>query len=151
MNSEPGQQPRGVWAWALYDWANSAFATSVLVAFFPVFFARYWGESLSGQQSTFWLGIGSAIAAIPAAPVFNIERREICFVAMSSSFAGFADPCCRRIWEDNRLTGVLQDMCQFGLIHLLYIFQQDKIFRLNPGASRKVDSGQPATNIYTKH
>ncbi len=64
MNSEPGQQPRGVWAWALYDWANSAFATSVLVAFFPVFFARYWGESLSGQQSTFWLGIGSAIASL---------------------------------------------------------------------------------------
>jgi len=55
---------RGVWAWALYDWANSAFATSVLVAFFPVFFARYWGESLTGQQSTFWLGIGSSIASL---------------------------------------------------------------------------------------
>jgi len=41
-------------------------------------------------------------------------------------------------------------MCQFGLIHLLFIFQQDKIFRLNHGASEKGDSGQLATNNYTK-
>lgn len=53
-----------MWAWAAYDWANSAFATSVLVAFFPVFFARYWGSDLSGQDSTFWLGIGSSVASL---------------------------------------------------------------------------------------
>ena len=30
-----------VFAWALYDWANSAFATTVMVVFFPVFFKQY--------------------------------------------------------------------------------------------------------------
>ncbi|MBZ4659507.1 MAG: transporter [Desulfacinum sp.] len=31
---------RAQWAWCLYDWANSAFATSVLAVFLPVYFAR---------------------------------------------------------------------------------------------------------------
>lgn len=28
------------WAWCLYDWANSAFATSILAVLFPVYFAK---------------------------------------------------------------------------------------------------------------
>jgi UMF1 family MFS transporter len=28
---------RPVLSWALYDWANSAFATTVMAGFFPVF------------------------------------------------------------------------------------------------------------------
>lgn len=56
-----------IWAWALYDWANSAFATTILVAFFPLFFARYWGADLDGQTSTFWLGVGSSVAGLVVA------------------------------------------------------------------------------------
>ncbi len=33
-------QTRAQWAWCLYDWANSAFATSVLAVFLPVYFAK---------------------------------------------------------------------------------------------------------------
>jgi UMF1 family MFS transporter len=33
---------RPVWSWALVDWANSAFATTVMAGFFPVFFKQYW-------------------------------------------------------------------------------------------------------------
>lgn len=58
---------RSVWGWALYDWANSAFATTILVAFFPLFFARYWGADLDDQASTFWLGLGSALAGLVVA------------------------------------------------------------------------------------
>lgn len=58
---------RSVWGWALYDWANSAFATTILVAFFPLFFARYWGADLDDQASTFWLGLGSAVAGLVVA------------------------------------------------------------------------------------
>ncbi len=43
--------------WAFYDWANSAFATTVMVVFFPVFFKQYWSTDVSAQESTFWLGI----------------------------------------------------------------------------------------------
>ena len=60
-------QKKSVWGWALYDWANSAFATTILVAFFPLFFARYWGADLDDQASTFWLGLGSAVAGLVVA------------------------------------------------------------------------------------
>ena len=33
---------RPVIAWALYDWANSAFATTVMAGFFPLFFKQFW-------------------------------------------------------------------------------------------------------------
>ena len=29
-------------AWALCDWANSAFATTVMAGFFPLYFKQYW-------------------------------------------------------------------------------------------------------------
>ena len=37
-----GWLTRPVLGWALYDWANSAFATTVMAGFFPVFFKQYW-------------------------------------------------------------------------------------------------------------
>ncbi|MFO7304965.1 MAG: MFS transporter [Gammaproteobacteria bacterium] len=49
--------------WAFYDWANSAFATTVMVAFFPVFFKQYWSADVSVQESTFWLGITNGAAS----------------------------------------------------------------------------------------
>lgn len=51
-------------SWALYDWANSAFATTVMAGFFPVFFKEFWASDLSVTDSTFWLGIGNATASI---------------------------------------------------------------------------------------
>lgn len=38
---------RQVLAWAAYDWANSAFATTVMAGFFPLFFSDYWGGGQS--------------------------------------------------------------------------------------------------------
>ncbi len=49
--------------WAFYDWANSAFATTVMVVFFPVFFKQYWSTDVSAQESTFWLGIANGGAS----------------------------------------------------------------------------------------
>jgi UMF1 family MFS transporter len=55
---------RQTWAWAFYDWANSAFATVVIAGFFPVFFAQYWGRDLPAAQSTQWLGYTSSAASL---------------------------------------------------------------------------------------
>jgi len=33
---------RSVYSWAMYDWANSAFSTTVMAGFFPLFFKAYW-------------------------------------------------------------------------------------------------------------
>lgn len=59
------QQPRrAVWSWALYDWANSAFATTVIAGFFPIFFKQYWSSQFADTTSTLQLGVGSAVASV---------------------------------------------------------------------------------------
>ena len=54
---------RPVLSWALYDWANSAFATTVMAGFFPLFFKQYWSAGTEATVSTFWLGMGNGIAS----------------------------------------------------------------------------------------
>ncbi|HKS54680.1 MAG TPA: MFS transporter [Steroidobacteraceae bacterium] len=59
-----------VFSWALYDWANSAFATTVMVAFFPVFFKQTLAVGVAPIESTKWLatanGISSLVLALTA-------------------------------------------------------------------------------------
>jgi UMF1 family MFS transporter len=55
---------RPVIAWAFYDWANSAFATTVMAGFFPVFFKQYWNAGVEVTESTFRLGLTNGIAAL---------------------------------------------------------------------------------------
>ncbi|HEV8443942.1 MAG TPA: MFS transporter [Steroidobacteraceae bacterium] len=49
-------------AWAMYDWANSAFATTVMAGFFPVFFQKFWSIDVTPTETTSRLGYGNAIA-----------------------------------------------------------------------------------------
>jgi UMF1 family MFS transporter len=58
---------RPVVAWALYDWANSAFATTVMAGFFPVFFKQYWSVGTEPTLSTFRLGVGNGIGSFAMA------------------------------------------------------------------------------------
>jgi UMF1 family MFS transporter len=44
-------------------WANHAFATTVLVGLFPIFFDKYWAVALSGTRSTFYLGVANSGAS----------------------------------------------------------------------------------------
>ncbi len=55
---------RPVLAWACYDWANSAFACTVMAGFFPVFFKQYWNAGVVATESTFRLGVTSGIASL---------------------------------------------------------------------------------------
>jgi UMF1 family MFS transporter len=55
---------RAQWSWAFYDWANSAFATTVMAGFFPVFFKSYWAGDLSAVESTAQLGIANSLASL---------------------------------------------------------------------------------------
>ncbi|HEX6571320.1 MAG TPA: MFS transporter, partial [Steroidobacteraceae bacterium] len=55
---------RPVVAWAFYDWANSAFACTVMAGFFPVFFKQYWNAGVAATESTFRLGLTSGIASL---------------------------------------------------------------------------------------
>jgi len=51
-------------AWAFYDWANSAFATTVLAGFFPAFFRQFWSTGAESVQTTFRLGMANATAGL---------------------------------------------------------------------------------------
>ena len=53
-----------VLSWALYDWANSAFATTVMAGFFPIFFKQYWSAGADLSTSTFQLGMANSLASI---------------------------------------------------------------------------------------
>jgi MFS transporter, UMF1 family len=44
-------------AWAMYDWANSVFFTTVVAGFFPIFFKEYWSAGASSLESTARLGL----------------------------------------------------------------------------------------------
>jgi len=57
-------QARKKWGWAMYDWANSAFATVVMAGFFPVFFKDYWNAGLDPVDSTFRLGVANSLASL---------------------------------------------------------------------------------------
>jgi UMF1 family MFS transporter len=48
----------------MYDWANSAFATTVMAGFFPIFFKQYWSYGADANMSTAQLGFGNSIASI---------------------------------------------------------------------------------------
>jgi UMF1 family MFS transporter len=54
-------------AWALYDFGNSAFATTVMAGFFPLFFKQFWSAGTDPTESTFRLGVANSGAAIVVA------------------------------------------------------------------------------------
>ena len=79
-------------SWALYDWANSAYATVILAGFFPLFFKQYWSDATDVSTSTFQLGLTNSIAStviVILAPVLgaiadsgNIKKRLLFIFAL---------------------------------------------------------------------
>ena len=63
----PALTRRPVVAWALYDWANSAFATTVMAGFFPVFFKQFWSAGAEVTVSTFRLGLANGLGSLAIA------------------------------------------------------------------------------------
>lgn len=53
-----------IWSWAFYDWANSAFATTVIAGFFPIFFKEYWSAGVPATESTFRLGVANSLSSL---------------------------------------------------------------------------------------
>lgn len=53
-----------MFAWAFYDWANSAFATTVMAGFFPIFFKKYWSIGTDVSTSTMQLGLSNSVAGL---------------------------------------------------------------------------------------
>ncbi len=58
------KEKKAILGWALYDWGNSAFATTVMAGFFPVFFKQYWSHGADVNVSTAQLGLGNSLASL---------------------------------------------------------------------------------------
>jgi MFS transporter, UMF1 family len=60
--------------WALYDWANSAFALSVLAVLFPLVLGNYWGVDDGGVSATIrlgWITFAASLVVFLTAPVLG--------------------------------------------------------------------------------
>ena len=63
-----GLNRRELRAWAMYDWANSSFATTIVTAIFPVYFTAVAAANLPPGEATRRLAATTTIAlAISAA------------------------------------------------------------------------------------
>jgi UMF1 family MFS transporter len=86
-----------VWGWAMYDWANSAFATTVMAGFFPIFFKQFWSADTDINTSTALLGFGNSLAGLfvlLCAPLLGVladrgrvRKKFLIFLAYSGSLA----------------------------------------------------------------
>ncbi len=78
-------------AWALYDWANSAFATTILAAVLPVYYSQVAGRTLASpaQATAYWsatLSISLFLVAVLSpilGTISDIKRGKKKFLAFS--------------------------------------------------------------------
>lgn len=55
---------KSIFGWAMYDWANSAFATTIMAGFFPIFFNEFWSVGVDTTVTTARLGLANSIAGV---------------------------------------------------------------------------------------
>lgn len=55
---------RKILSWALYDWANSACATTIMAAFVPAFLKDYWSVGVDPTLTTARLGVANSATSI---------------------------------------------------------------------------------------
>jgi len=88
-----------VMSWAMYDWANSTFATTIMAGFFPVFFKEFWSHGTDPTLTTARLGsaisIGSFIMAALSPSLGALADKKgykklFCFLFMLLGIAGSA-------------------------------------------------------------
>lgn len=58
---------RAINAWAMYDWGNSAFATTIMAALLPIYYTRVAGSNLPGNMATVYWAYTSSISLLVAA------------------------------------------------------------------------------------
>ncbi len=65
--TDPREYQRRIWAWTMYDWANSAFATTILAAVLPIYFSQVAGSTLptAARATSIWsLGLSVSLLII---------------------------------------------------------------------------------------
>jgi UMF1 family MFS transporter len=66
------QHKRAINAWTMYDWGNSAFATTIMAAVLPIYYAKVAGANLPGNGATVAWAYTTSIALLIAAIISPI-------------------------------------------------------------------------------
>ncbi|NMB60869.1 MAG: MFS transporter [Chloroflexi bacterium] len=61
---EEKTKKKAIWAWTMYDWGNSAFATTIMAAVLPVYYSSVAASTLSPNIATARWGFTTSIAAL---------------------------------------------------------------------------------------
>ncbi|HQL40561.1 MAG TPA: MFS transporter, partial [Anaerolineaceae bacterium] len=64
---EEKQHKRAIRAWTMYDWANSAFATTIMAAVLPVYYSSVAAAGIPAHMATAYWGFTTSISALLAA------------------------------------------------------------------------------------
>jgi UMF1 family MFS transporter len=68
INAWPSHR-KELFAWKMYDWANSAFATTILATILPVYYASVAGKDLPGNTATVYWGYTASLAMLLVAVI----------------------------------------------------------------------------------
>ncbi len=61
---DPKAKRKAQWGWVMYDWANSAFATTIMAAVLPVYYHKVAAANLPGYKATAYWGYTATIALL---------------------------------------------------------------------------------------
>lgn len=83
------EHKRAIAAWTMYDWANSTFATTMMAAVLPIYYASLGSAGDSPAMMTSRWGFTTAIAALIAAVISPILGAVADFRGSKKKFLGF--------------------------------------------------------------
>lgn len=83
-----GLRTREIRAWAMYDWANSAFATTIMAGVFPVFYQRYAAAEFAPNVGTEYWGYTQSAALLIIAVISPILGASADFLGAKKRFLG---------------------------------------------------------------
>ena len=89
LTPEEFQHRRAIRAWTMYDWANSTFATTMMAAVLPVYYASLGAVSDTPAMMTSRWGFTTAIAALIAAVISPILGAIADFRGSKKKFLAF--------------------------------------------------------------
>lgn len=75
-------------AWAMYDWANSAFLTVIVTAVFPIYYSKVAAEFMSEPAATFRFSMATTIALVLIAVASPILGATVDFVPIKKRLLG---------------------------------------------------------------
>ncbi len=107
MNNDTSfNQKKAIRAWYMYDWANSAFATTIMAAVMPIYFANVASHGLTEAESTAYWGYTQSIALV-------------IIVLLSPILGAIAD-------QTNAKKGFLRFFTYMGVLACLLMFTIDQ-------------------------